>query len=53
MFKNITIDCCLNVPFIIWLLCVLNSIKSELQCGSYRVFIVLAERVAYFIIVRI
>ena len=53
MFKNITIDCCLNVPFIIWFLYVLNSITSELQYVSYRVFIALAERMAYFIIVRI
>ena len=43
----IKINCCLNVPFIIWFLYVLNSITSELRCGSCRVFITLAERMAY------
>ena len=28
---------------------VLNSVTSELQCGSCRVFIVLAERMAYLL----
>ena len=45
----IKINCCLNVPFKIWFLYVLNSVTSELQCGSYRVFIALAERMAYLL----
>ena len=34
----IKINCCLNVPFMIWFLYVLNSIMSELQCDSYSVY---------------
>ena len=45
----IKINCCLNVPFIIWSLYVLNSVTSELQCGSCRVFIALAERKSYLL----
>ena len=45
----IKINCCLNVPFIIWPLYVLNSVTSELQCGSCRVFIALAERMSYLL----
>ena len=45
----IKINCCVNVPFIIWSLCVLNSVTSELQCGSGRVFIALAERMSYLL----
>ena len=45
----IKINCCLNVPFIIWSLYVLNSVTSELQCGSCRVFIALAERISYLL----
>ena len=45
----IKINCCLNVPFIIWSLYVLNSVTSELQCGSCRVFIALAERMSYLL----
>ena len=41
----IKINCCLNVPFIIWSLYVLNSVTSELQCASCRVFIAIAERI--------
>ena len=44
----IKINCSLNVPFIFWFLYVLNSVTSELQCGSCRVFIVLAKRMAYY-----
>ena len=44
----IKINCCLNVPIIIWPLYVLNSVTSELQYGSCRVFIALAERMSYF-----
>ena len=44
----IKINCSLNVPFIIWFLYVLNSITSEIQCGSYRVFTALAS--AWFIL---
>ena len=45
----IKINCCLNVPFIFWFLYVLNSVTSELQCGSCRLFFVLAERMAYLL----
>ena len=43
------INCSLNVPFIFWFLYVLNSVTPELQSGSCRVFIVLAERMAYLL----
>ena len=33
--------------FIIWFPYDLNSVTSELQCGSCRAFILLAERMAY------
>ena len=46
---HIKINCCLNVPFSFWFLYVLNSVTSELQCGSCRVFIALAERMAYLL----
>ena len=45
----IKINCCLNVPFIIWSLYVLNSVTSELQCASCRVFIAIAERMSYLL----
>ena len=45
----IKINCCLNVAFIIWSLYVLNSVTSELQCGSCRVFIALGERMSYLL----
>ena len=49
----VKINCCLNVPFMIWFLYVLNSITSEFQCNSQGVFIALAERMTYFILARI
>ena len=42
------IDCCLHVSVIIWFLYVLNSIKN-----ACRVFIALADRMTYFMLVRI
>ena len=45
----IKINCCLKVPFMTWFLYVLNTITSEFHCDSYRVFIALAERMAYFL----
>ena len=51
MVDNITINCCLNASFIIWYLYVLNSIMS--YSAVHTVFNSLAERMAYFIMVRI
>ena len=50
----IKINCCLNVPFIIWSLYLLNSVTSELQCGSCMQSVHRASRTqVLFIIVRI